>query len=117
MNYIIDPAIFYWIDVLNDIQGICIVCLIVSGIATVLFFAFSVEEAWDEEVACRFKKFCIVSAILSGIFILAVVFIPDRKTMIEMLIAKHATMENTELGVQTIKDLVDYIVNAMQSVK
>ena len=115
MNYIIDPRVFYWIDVINDLEGVCVVLLILSGIGSIILFAFSCEE-WDKDVACRLKKWCAVSTVLSVVLILAVIFIPDRKTMIEMLIAKHATMENTELCVQTIKDLVDYIVNAMQSV-
>jgi len=46
-----------------------------------------------------------------------VIFIPSRNTMLEMQIARYATYENAEWTVETIKSAVDYIVQAIGSLK
>ncbi len=58
-----------------------------------------------------------VSRLESKIGLLGVVFIPDKQTMIEMLVAKTATVENAEWTVDAVKQAVDYIVSAIQTLK
>jgi len=44
------------------------------------------------------------------------IFIPGKTTSVEMLIAKTATFDNVNLSVQQIKDVVDYIVQAIKTI-
>ena len=45
------------------------------------------------------------------------IFVPSKSTMIEMMIAKYATYENADWTVESLKSVVDYIVEAFKAVK
>ena len=118
MTPIIDPRVFYWMSVINDIKAICIVLFILSIVGLVLCFVFYVDDLCiEEDGRKKCKRGSVIFAILTALFAFGIIFIPSKTTMTEMLIAKYATTENAELGVNAIKNLVDYIVSAMQSVK
>ena len=42
------------------------------------------------------------------------IFIPSKRTLIEMEVAKHATYENMEIVEEKIKDATDYILEKIQ---
>lgn len=73
------------------------------------------------EAAKRWKKLAIISFCIVGVCILVRMFVPSRDTMIEIMIAKTATVENVTNGVNftvdTFKEIVDYVVNAINSLK
>lgn len=122
-NYIIDPQVFYWINILGIIQT-------VFGIFGGLFTTVSAcsacawvynkgrAENYDDNkmYAKIFKKITIVFGVLGLIMIVASIFIPGKTTSIEMLISKTATFSNVEWSVQQIKEVVDYIVQAIKTV-
>lgn len=118
MNYIVDPRVFYWMSVIDNLKTICVVLFIMSIVAFAFCFVFYIDDLWiGEDGKSRCKKGTIAFAILSSLFVLGIIFIPSKTTMTEMLIAKYATTENAELGIDAIKSIVDYIVSAMQAVK
>lgn len=117
MNYIINPSLFYWISVLNGLKAICIVALIISAALTIVFSIMVITcDYWDDEEEKKARKILKHTAITVIISAIGIVFIPGKETMIEMLIAKTATVENTEMTIDAIKSLVDYIVEAMKAV-
>lgn len=117
MNYIINPMIFYWMSVIDNIKTICVVLFILSTLGFVFCFVFYVDDLWIEEDGRRkCKNGSIIFAILTALFALGIIFIPSKTTMTEMLIAKYLTVENAEWTVENIKSVVDYIVNAIQLV-
>ena len=59
-------------------------------------------------------KWLLVATIVFG---LIVIFAPSKQTMIEMLVAKYATVDNAEWTADALKSLVDYIVQAAQAIK
>ena len=62
-------------------------------------------------------RFLIIPAAIAIVSILMLTFLPDKETMIEMAVAKYATRDNVAWSVDQIKSIVDYIVQAMQSIK
>ena len=46
-----------------------------------------------------------------------VIFVPSKETMIEMLVARFATRSNIALGVEQVKEIVDYIITTLNAVK
>lgn len=72
----------------------------------------------DERKAVRFftkaLKVGIGVCVIAGLFL---VFVPSKETLIEMMIAKQATYENTTWTVDALKSAVDYVVQAIQSLK
>lgn len=126
-DYIIDPAIFYWLNVLNIVYILTVITFIFGIIFTFVGFICNIVYMYNfraypsvyehgDEVAKIWHKVAIVSSIVSAISGLIMIFVPDKTTSIEMLIARTTTYENAQLTVQGIKEVVDYIVQAIKSI-
>lgn len=128
MNYIINPSWFYWLGVINSMRGFMLVAFIVAviivGVALIVIPVNvkliqdypSISD--DERKAVRFftkaLKVAIGVCIVAGLFL---VFVPSKETLIEMMVAKQATYENATGTVDALKSAVDYVVQAIQSLK
>lgn len=110
-EYIISPAWFYWVNVVNSLKIVALAGTIV-GIFACIFLIVAVLEEDDD-----FLKPLRITIACTAMCIIATVLIPSKETLIEMQIAKYATWENAEWTVDAIKDAVDYIVNAIGSIK
>lgn len=128
MNYIINPSWFYWLGVVHSMRGFMLTAFIVSiitiGVALIIIPVNvkliqdypSISD--DERKVVRFftkaLKVAIGVCVASGLFL---VFVPSKETLIEMMIAKQATYENATWTVDALKNAVDYVVQAIQSLK
>lgn len=128
MNYIINPSWFYWLGVVNSMRGFMLVAFIMAviivGVALIVIPVNvkliqdypSISD--DERKAVRFftKALKVASSvcIVAGLFL---VFVPSKETLIEMMVAKQATYENATWTVDALKSAVDYVVQAIQSLK
>ena len=124
-NFIIDPQVFYWINVLGIMQtvlaifGAINICVAIGFIIAwvynhVQYTAYDCED--NKEYAAICKKISIITGLIGTIMIVLSIFIPGKTTSIEMLVAKTATFDNVNWTVQQVKEVVDYIVKALQSV-
>lgn len=126
-NYIINPSVFYWINVLGTVQTVlgifggllCAIALCFAGgwiynVVESIEYAHHNTEYLKYAAICR--KWTIISGIAAVILTGGAVFIPGKSTSIEMLIAKSATFDNVNWTVQQVKEVVDYIVLAIKSV-
>ena len=119
MDYIINPYWFYWIEVADTIKGISIGAMVVFLIAAIILAAtahndYMFEDNNEGDAKKKVLFICIVGLVLSA---LVCIFVPSEKTLIEMQIAKLATHNNVDLTIDKIKEIVDYIINAMKEVK
>jgi hypothetical protein len=119
MDYIIDPMWFYWLQIVDSIQGVCGVIAILSGVIGVImlvfYFASVVEGCTDEEDSRKRLKGLIKPLAVCFIIAMTVaVFIPSKQTLIEMEIAKHATYSNVESIKEQITDAADYILDRLE---
>ena len=131
MNYIINPNWFYWLNVVDGIKTALLVVATVAVIVGAIFLVDYLSELGDFydlhggdgkafipskwDLLC--KKISIASIIVIVICIMGLVFIPSKNTLIEMQIAQMATYENAQWTVDSLKSVVDYIVEAIQKVK
>jgi hypothetical protein len=127
-GYIINPSWFYWLNVVDAIGtffGAIVFVSIGGTIASTIGYLMCLSEIknfpdWSDgekarlPVWKRILKICIITAAVAGVFL---VFIPSKNTLIEMQIARYATYENAELTIETIKAAVDYIIEAINSLK
>lgn len=128
MDYIINPSWFYWLGVVEAMRGFMLAVFIVSivGIgAALIIIPVDVKLIQDYPNTCDFEKktvqfftkalkFAIGVCIVTVLFL---VFVPSKETLIEMMIAKQATYENAAWTVDAVKSAVDYIIQAIQSLK
>ncbi|MBQ6535493.1 MAG: hypothetical protein IJI40_01755 [Firmicutes bacterium] len=115
-EYIINPAWFYWVHIAGAMKAVLLLSagalLLFSGVVCLLFM----DSLWDEERE-RYGK-ALPKVAIAGIACLVIgIFIPSKETLIEMQIARYATWENAEWTVDAIKDAVDYIVDAIKSIR
>ena len=128
MNYIINPSWFYWLGVVNSMRGFMlaafIIAIVIIGVALIVipWNTYIIREfpnvSDDERKTLQFftkaLKVAIGVCILAALFL---VFVPSKDTLIEMMIAKQATYENATWTVDALKSAVDYVVQAIQSLK
>lgn len=113
---IISPWLFYWIDVVNWAQGISLFLAIAGFFAAILFaigyfcnvgYASCKREC---EICSFWLKVCIP---LTIVFALIAIFTPSKDTLIYMQTAKLITTENLEWTAESVKQVFDYVVNAI----
>lgn len=128
MNYFIDPSVFYWINVLAGAQtllGILGGITLVGGVSFIIGAIYNKYQIiyWGEEKNSDNKKYlktcthgakiCMTIGIL---LTLGCVFLPDKGTSMQMLVAKTATFDNLNWTVAQVKEVIDYIVTAIKSI-
>ena len=101
---IINPIWFYLIDLSDKLYNLFIVLACVS--AAVVSIILSVEMKQYYGLSKKLIIVCIVMIILS-------VLLPDKETGYQMLVASQVTTDNVNNAIETIKNCVDYIVEAM----
>lgn len=125
MNYVINPQVFYWINVFSILQMVFAIfggAFTIAAIGLLIGYIYNKSEyergeyRENKHYMQTCKKWMAVTGPIGIVLVLASIFIPGRTTSIEMLIARTATFDNVNWSVQQIKEIVDYIVNAMKTI-
>lgn len=128
MNYIINPSWFYWLGVVQSMRGFMlaafIVAIIIVGVSLIIIPVevkmiqdFPNMCADERKMVCFFTKALKIAIGVCVVSALFLVFVPSKDTLIEMMIAKQATYENATWTLDALKSAVDYVVQAIQSLK
>lgn len=108
MKPIINPWLFYLVDMIGSFQilSILIVLLIIISFAIeILKYDEAMDELDEVKVIKTFKKKVIVIALL----ITFAIFLPSKDTCYKMMVASQITDNNIQKAEDTIKNSVDYI--------
>jgi uncharacterized membrane protein len=124
MKPLIDPEIFYWMDVCENLKILIAFFLVISICALlgfILFWIFS-DDPWKseedkEKLDIKCKKWIIRLSIISVVSTLSLIFIPSKETMYTMLIVNNLTEDNLSKGKEEVKELIDYTVEKLNEVK
>lgn len=119
MNYYIDPRIIYWIHVISTFEFIISIVAMASGIVFGILLFFYISQVYDtdmtlDESAKWTKKMMIRTFAIFIVSLVGFIFVPDKDTMKEMLIASYVTEENVKSAKGEIKELIDYIFNKVE---
>ena len=110
MKPIINPWLFYLVDLLDGLKTLCIIAVpvlvIVIGYFTVTIDDLGRGEEKELKSARRTRKIVIIFSIL---ILIVIPFIPSKETCYKMLIASQITDTNIQKAEDTIKNSVDYI--------
>ena len=122
MTYIINPMVFYWIGLFDNISDISFVILaggvITLGILIICHLAMMVDNEYKtRESQGRMEKFIKNTVIIVAISASITVLTPSESTMYKMLIASQVTVENIDLAKTGVTDLVDYIVEKVDEMQ
>lgn len=115
MTPIINPWIFYLIDIGGSLGKLCVFMIIFGMIFFIIYLiAFGLTyfdgdlSEKEETIFLKWFKRLLTMIVIGFV---GVVFIPSNKTMYTMLVAQTVTYENVESVGETIKDSVDYIID------
>lgn len=128
---IIDPMIFYWLQVLDALSKV-IGLLLVIGLTAVLFLTIAAfvendlgsnseyRDGYREK--CFSKRDMYISilkkvAVAIIIPILFEIFVPSKSTMIQMMVAKEVTAENIQTSKKFVIDTIVEVKNALDEQK
>ena len=115
MNYIINPAWFYFMSVSDGLVVIAIISATVFGLicgAMVIQISDSFGE--EERKAKRTFKKSLVFLLISVLF---AVLVPSKNTILQIMIAKYATYDNAATVIQTVQNAADYIIESVGKLK
>ena len=115
-GYIIHPSFFYLLSVVEGIRGAAIIlsvmALIAVGSCTLLVAVYNdFDDDNDDAVNKKMKEIIKYSAIALIVCGLIIIFIPGKRTILEMLIAKYATYSNVQTMFDEVKQIVDYLIS------
>lgn len=104
----INPMIFYWIDVVEGVNTIlCIVtafsCIVAFFAGMFLFLSVSDHDENGKKLCWEILKISLLVIIISGLLLM---FIPSEKALIRILIANNLTGENIEEAAQFVIDTI-----------
>lgn len=111
MKPIINPWLFYLVDVIGNFKSACFALLLIIVIGFGATALIEVGGASDEleldeaKVIKTLKKMVVASALLMTFDML----IPSKETCYKMMIASQVTEESIQKAEDVIKDSVDYI--------
>lgn len=106
MKPIINPWLFYLVDVIDSFRFTIFLLLIMFTVGFGVQVVIENNNEEDEvKVIKAIKKMCIVLTL--GLTFSS--FIPSKKTCYQMMVASQVTEENVKKAENVIKDSVDYI--------
>lgn len=113
MNCIINPSVFYWMDVIGTIKIVTLTALFIS---LVIITTSLIAYGTGEMLKPVFKKICILMGAIISFSVIGMIFIPSKDTMYKMLVASQVTEENIDKAQDVIKSTADYIIESIQRV-
>lgn len=122
MAPIINPMIFYWMGVADEIKitsAIALICIAIFLAFYIPMMHIDLNRALGggkDNLSKRITKTTKALLIALAVLALVVIIVPGKETMLKILIAKYATYDNAALTVGAIKSTVDYIIEALQKV-
>lgn len=111
MKPIINPWLFYIVDVIDNFKSACFILILIIVISFGAIFLIEIGEAADEleldevKVIKTLKKMVVVIVLLMTFNML----LPSKKTCYQMMIASQVTDNNIQKAEDVIKGSVDYI--------
>jgi amino acid transporter len=114
---IINPMLFYLIDVASSVEVVAIILVILCGIAiSIKVIVMGIEELEPEDVSPTVRKIIKGTFITAIVSVLLITVIPNEKTMYTMVASTFLTKENIDKTQEEIKETIDYIFDKVEEV-
>ena len=111
MKPIINPWLFYIVDVIDNFKSACFILILIIVIAFGAIVLIEVGEAADELELDEVKVIKTLKRMVAVVVLLITfnMLLPSKKTCYQMMIASQITDNNIQKAEDTIKKSVDYI--------
>lgn len=112
MNYIINPWVFYLLNVLDNIVGWGIGLLFTLATVYVVYILVWTLAFYESDK----EKYPSPLALLKK-WKIPLILIPSQETCYKMMIASQVTTEHIADAKETIREVADYIVESAKEIK
>lgn len=110
MKPIINPWLFYLVDVIGNFKSSCFVLLLIIVIGFGATVLIEIGEAADELELDTVKVIKTLKRMVVGVLLMTFnMLLPSKETCYKMMIASQITDNNIQKAEDTIKEPVDYI--------
>lgn len=121
MNSIINPWVFYWIGIVDNIRTLLITILIVLSIGLLIALVGTMCDVdgygSESKNVNNDVKVCIKIAIATFVVAVLVCVIPDSDTCYKMLAANMFTQDNINSATEYVTDVIDYAVDKVKELQ
>lgn len=122
MTYIINPIIFYVMDMVAEIKDLLIVIGVITGFIalTIAVYSFLTDgelyssETEYDKTKKRLKKLIKRFLTVCIIFISIQAILPSEETATKMIISSVVTEENVDTATSKLKDTIDYVIEKIK---
>ena len=122
MTYIINPIIFYVMDMAAEIKGLFTVIGAVTGFIalTIAVYSFLTDgelyssETEYDKTKKRLKKLIKRFLTICIIFVSIQAILPSEETSAKMIVSSVVTEENIDTATSKLKDTIDYVIEKMK---
>ncbi len=119
MEPIINPWLFYLIDIVDNINLICIIMLVIaliaSGLISICLFDVVAGGIIEEDEKQTYFKYLKISLKVIIPCIIITILTPSSDTIYKMIIADNITPHNIEIVGDTVESSIDYIFEKINS--
>ena len=115
MNYIINPIWFYLMSVVDALKSFSIIAAIALLATSIVWRFMSFDAGYDEEK--EYKKRSFNSFVWSAIFCAMAIFVPNKETLMQIMIARYATYDNASAVIQAVQNAANYIIETVGKAK
>ena len=110
---VVSPWVIYFMNTVDALKGIFLLLGIVSAIVTLIFLAlFLLENAEDDKKRLKRATMFLAAITFSFFFLFSVT--PSKKTIIEILVAKHITYENMHKVTTELKKIEEAFLKYLE---
>ena len=115
---IIDPMIFYWLQVLENITNVLGIITII-GVVVVIFLLGGAIMENNFDMSARDGYVLAARKVIMFLIIpiLFMIFVPTKSTMIQMMVASKVTPDNIQNSKKFVIDTIIEVKNALDEKK
>lgn len=121
MEPVINPWIIYWVSVLSNIRCTLSFVICMSAVSSVIIgvvHLFDLSDSYSDNLDFpnwfKYFKLSIIITCISG---LIYIFIPDKQTMISMIVTSYITPDNINITTDYVVELLQRITEAVNEMK
>ena len=108
MTPVINPWVFYWISILDDLDSILKIATILSLII-IIWILFGKEDCEESDLEFL-KKTVKYMTITFFVSLFLIIFIPSSETITKMIVAQNVTYERIETTTDTVQTVYEDIM-------
>jgi hypothetical protein len=118
MTPIINPWVFYFMDVANALKVIAVIMSVLAASTSIFFFIYAMTDfdicGEDDDDSQYNKKMAKKFAWLTTPLLVAAILLPGKDTIVKMFIAQNVTDDRMSAAVDVVSEVYNDIIGILE---